>query len=215
MVDNLDALPPAAAISWIDAAQSVIGPGSIGLLAFDPGRLAGTFGDPREARQRLGKWLQVAVNLPVRSDADGERMVAKLLSSGGQAAKARDPSAIAAAIAEPLSATETTLLAALAPIAAHSPREAKRFLNAYRLARSSGAPRPVMALMQAAAFADADTQAALDDRLAHGSGELIEIRGHPALSEAIKAARAALGEPISIEDARAAAEVARRYALPV
>jgi len=214
VVDNLDALPPAATISWIDAAQSVIGPGSIGLLAFDPGRLVGTLGDPSEARRRLGKWLQVAVNLPARSDADGERMVARLLSSGGQAASARDPSAIAAALAEPLSAAETTLLAALAPLAAHSPREAKRFLNAYRLARSSDAPRPVMALMQAAAFAGAEAQAALSDRLAHGSGELTEFSGHPALSEAIKAARAALGGPISIEDARAAAEVARRYALP-
>ena len=216
VVDNLDALPPPAAISWIDAAQSVIGPGSIGVLAFDPGRLAGTLGDPTEARRRLGKWLQVAVNLPARSDADGGRMVAQLLSGGGggQAAPARGPSAIAAALAEPLSPMETTLLAALAPLAAHSPREAKRFLNAYRLARSSDAPRPVMALMQAAAFADADAQAALRDRLAHGSGELTEIGGHPALSEAIKAARAASGGPISVEDARAAAEVARRYALP-
>ena len=215
VVDNLDALPPAAAVNWIDAAQSVIGPGSIGVLAFDPGRLAGTLGDPSEARRRLGKWLQVAVNLPARSDADGGRMVARLLSGGGQAAPARSPSALAAALAEPLSAAETTLIAALAPLAAHSPREAKRFLNAYRLARSSdAAPRPVMALMQAAAFADPGAQAALSDRLAHGPGELTEIRGQPALSEAIKATRAALGGPISIEDARAAAEVARRYALP-
>ena len=215
MVDNLDALPPAAAISWIDAAQSVIGPGSIGVLAFDPGRLGGTLGNPSEARRRLGKWLQVAVNLPARGDADGGRMVARLLSSGGQAAPARDPSAIAAALAEPLSPMETTLLAALAPLAAHSPREAKRFLNAYRLARTSDSPRPVMALMQAAAFADEEVQAALRDRLAHGAGELTEISGHPALTDAIKAARAASGGPISVEDARVAAEVARRYALPV
>ena len=84
VVDNLDALSPAAAVSWINAAQSVIGPGCIGLLAFDPGRLAATLGGAREARQRLGKWLQVTVNLPVRDDADGELMVARLLSTGGQ-----------------------------------------------------------------------------------------------------------------------------------
>ena len=214
VVDSLDALPPAAAVSWIDAAQSVIGPGSIGVLGFDPGRLAGTLGGAREARERLGKWLQIAVNLPAPNDADGSRMVARLLSRGGQAAQSRDPSVIAAALTEPLSPMETTLLAALAPLAAHSPREAKRFLNAYRLARSSGAPRPVMALMQAAAFAGPDAQAALRDRLAHASGELADISGQPALSEAIKAARAANNGPISIEDARAAAEVARRYALP-
>ena len=216
VVDNLDALSATAAISWIDAVQSVMGPGSIGVLAFDPGRLAATFADSAEARRRLGKWLQVVVNLPARSAADGERMVARLLSSGPQAAPPRDPSAIAAALAEPLSPMETTLLAALAPLAARSPREAKRFLNAYRLARSSDtAPRPVMALMQAAAFADDDAQAALSDRLAAGSGELTEINGHRALSEAIKAARAALNGPISIEDARAAAAVADRYALPL
>jgi hypothetical protein len=214
VVDNLDALSPDAAISWIDAAQSVIGPGSAGLLAFDPGRLAAALGDPREARRRFGKWLQVTVNLPARNDADGERVVARLLSSAAQPAPAPDPG-LAAALVEPLSSAETTLLTALAPLAAHSPRDAKRFLNAYRLARCSNAPRPVAALMQAAAFADDDAQAALRDRLAYGSGELTDIGGPPALTAAIRAARAANNGSISIEDARAAGETARRYALPL
>jgi hypothetical protein len=214
VVDNLDALSPAAAVSWINAAQSVVGPGCIGLLAFDPGRLAATLGGVREARQRLGKWLQVTVNLPVLDDADGKLMVARLLSTGGQPAPAPD-SAIAAALVEPLSSAETTLLATLAPLAAHSPRDAKRFLNAYRLARCSNSPRPVMALMQAAAFADDNAQTALRDRLVNGSGELADINGPPALIEAIKAARAANSGPISIEEARIAAEIADRYALPL
>ena len=213
-VDNLDALPPAAVVSWIDAAQSAIGPGCIGLLAFDPGRLTATLGGPRESRRRLGKWLQVTVNLPARKDADGELVIARLLSTREQSAPAPD-SAIAAALMEPLSSMETTLLAALAPLAAHSPRDAKRFLNAYRLARCSNSPRPVMALMQAAAFADDDAQAAMLDRLANGSGELSEVNGPPALVEAVKAARAANNGPISIEEARAAAETALRYALPL
>ena len=214
VVDNLDALPADAAVSWIEAAQSVIGPGSIGLLAFDPGRLAGTLGGPREARRRLGKWLQITVNLPARKDADGEFMVARLLSPAEQPAPAPD-SAIAAALAEPLSSTETTLLAALAPLAAHSPRDAKRFLNAYRLARCSNSPRPVMALMQAAAFADDNAQAALRDRLTYASGELTDVSGPPALIAAIRAVRGANNGSISIEDARAAAEIADRYALPL
>jgi hypothetical protein len=116
---------------------------------------------------------------------------------------------------EPLSSAETTLLAALAPLAAHSPRDAKRFLNAYRLARCSNSPRPVTALMQAVAFADDDAQAAMLERLADGSGELTEIKGPPALVEAVKAARVANNGPISIDEARAAAETALRYALPV
>jgi hypothetical protein len=214
VVDNLDALSPAEAVSWIDAAQGVIGPGSIGLLAFDPGRLAAALEHPSEARRRLGKWLQVAVNLPARRDADGELVVARLLSTCEQPAPTPD-SAIASKLVEPLSSAETALLAALAPLAAQSPRDAKRFLNAYRLARCSSAPRPVMALMQAIAFADDDAQAALRDRLAYGSGELSDVAGPPALIEAIRAARAANNGSISIEDSRAAAETARRYALPL
>jgi hypothetical protein len=214
VVDNLDALSPAAAASWIDAAQGVIGPGCIALLAFDPGRLAGALGGAPEARRRVGKWLQVTVNLPARKDADGEVVVARLLSAGALPAPAPD-AAIATALIEPLSSAETTLLAALAPLAAHSPRDAKRFLNAYRLARCSNSPRPVTALMQAVAFADDDAQAAMLERLADGSGELTEIKGPPALVEAIKAARVANNGPIPIDEARAAAETALRYALPL
>ena len=214
VVDNLDALSPPGVIDWVEAAQSAIGPGSIGLLAFDPARLIATLGNQSEARRRLGKWLQVAVNLPARKNADGELMVARLLSGGAPPAPGPDP-AIAAALADPLSSAEATLLAALAPIAAHSPRDAKRFLNAYRLARCSASPRPVMALMQAVAFADDDAQAAMLEQLANGSGELTEINGPPALVEAVKAARAANNGSISIEEARAAAETALRYALPL
>jgi hypothetical protein len=213
-IDNLDALSPGAAIAWIDAAQSAIGPGCVGLLAFDPARLAATLGGPRKARRRFGKWLQVSVNLPARDGTDGERVVARLLSTAGQPAAAPDVK-LSAALLEPLSSAETSLLAALAPLAADSPRDAKRFLNAYRLARCSGSPRPVMALMQAVAFADDDAQAAMRDRLAKGSGELSDIGGPAELVEALKAARAANNGPISIEDARAAAEIARRYALPL
>ena len=84
---------------------------------------------------------------------------------------------VAAALVEPLSSAETALLTALAPLAARSPRDAKRFLNAYRLARCSGLPRPVMALMQAVAFAGDDARAAMQDQLAGGSRELGDVEG--------------------------------------
>ena len=175
-IDNLDALSPGAAIAWIEAAQNAIGPGCVGLLAFDPARLAATLGGPRKARRRLGKWLQVAVNLPARDGADGERVVARLLPTTGQPSAAPDAK-LSAALVEPLSSAETSLLAALAPLAADLPRDAKRFVSAYRLARCSGSSRPVMALMQAVAFADDDAQAAMRDRLAKGSGELGDVGG--------------------------------------
>ncbi len=211
VIDNLDALRPAAAAGWIDAAQSVIGRGCVGLLAFDATRLAGALGGPGKARQRLGKWLQVTVNLPDRHGDDGGRVVARLLSTAAQPSSPPAESKVAAALVEPLSSEETTMLTALAPLAAHSPRDAKHFLNSYRLARCSNLPRPVTALMQAVAFADDEAQAAMRDRLAKESGDLSDIAGPAALVGAVKVARAANNSAISIAEARAAAEIARRY----
>ena len=213
VIDNLDALPAGAAIAWIETAQSVIGAGSIGVMAVDPARLVDPLGGPREARRRFDKWLQVVVNLPRRADLDGERLVARLLSTDGQATPAPFVKELGTTLVEPLSATETALLTALAPLAAHSPRGAKRFLNAYRLARCSAAPRPVVALMQAVAFADDDARAAMHDRLVGSVDELGDFDAPEALAKAVKSARAANKGAISIADARAAEAIARRYAL--
>ena len=213
VIDNLDALPAGAAIAWIEMAQSVIGAGCVGIMALDPSRLVDPLGGPREARRRFDKWLQVVVNLPDRAGLDGERLIARLLSTDGQAIPARLDAKVATALVEPLSSAETALLTALAPLAAQSARGAKRFLNAYRLARCSNAPRPVMALMQAVAFADEDAQAAMRDRLAGGSGELGDFDGPDALVKAVRSARAANNGAISVADAHAANAIARRYAL--
>jgi len=104
-------------------------------------------------------------------------------------------------------------LTALAPLAAHSPRDAKRFLNAYRLARCSNTPHAVMALMLAVVFADDDVRTAMMNRLAGGSGELEVVEGPGSLVRAVMSARAANNGAISVADARTAADIARRYAL--
>ena len=215
VVDNLDALPPAAAIAWLDAAQSAIGSGAVGVLALDPAPLVDSLGGPVEARRRLDKWLQVVVNLPSRAGVDGERLVARLLATDGQPTSPSFDPAVSAALAEPLSSAETALLTALAPLAAGSPRAAKRFLNAYRLARCSDAPRPAVALMQAVAFADDETQAAMRRRLTNGGGDLEPFDGPEALVKAVKSARAANNGVLTVADALAADVVARRYALSV
>lgn len=213
MIDNLDALPPAAAIAWIDAAQSAIGGGAVGVLALDPARLVEPLGGPTEARRRFDKWLQVVVNLPGRVSVDGERLVARLLATDGEATSpALDP-AVARTLAEPLSPAEAALLTALAPLAADLPRAAKRFLNAYRLARCSDAPLPAVALMQAVAFADEGVQAAMRRRLTNGGGDLEPFDGPDALVRAVKSARAANDGVLTVADARAGDAVARRYAL--
>ena len=213
VVDNLDALPPAEAISWIDAAKSAIAAGAVGVLALDPSRLVDALGGRAEARRRFAKWLQVVVSLPSQAVTDGERLVARLLASDGRpTALAIDPT-VASALAEPLSSEEAALLTALAPLAADSPRAAKRFLNAYRLARCAHVARPAIALMQAVAFADDATQAAMRTRLMNGGGDLESVDGPGALVTAVKSARAANGGALTVAEARAADAVARRYAL--
>ena len=42
--------------------------------------VSGPLGGPVEARRRLGKWLQVTVNLPARKAGEGEAVVARLLA---------------------------------------------------------------------------------------------------------------------------------------
>ena len=149
-----------AAVAWIEAAQSAIGAGSIGVVAFDPARLVDALGGAGEARRRFDKWLQVVVNLPGRAE---RRRGAphRAAARDGRTAPRPARSGDRGRAIEPLTAAETGLLTALAPLAAGSPRAAKRFLNAYRLARCSDAPRPAVALMQAVAFADDETQAAM------------------------------------------------------
>ena len=67
--------------------------------------------------------------------------------------------------------------------------------------------------MQAVAFADDETQAAMRRRLASGGGDLEPLDGPEALVKAVKSARAANGGALTVADARAADAVARRYAL--
>ncbi len=215
LIDNLDALTPEAAIRWLSAAHGAIGQGAVGVVALDPERLVEPLGGRQEARRRLDKWLQAVVNLPARAGIEGERLITRLLSVEGPPSLPAIDAKAATALSEPLSAPESSLLAALAPLFASSPRGAKKFLNAYRLARTSSVPRPVMALMQAVAFADEAVRAAMAQELAGAAGVLSDIQAPETLQRAIRSARAANNGEILIADARAAGAVAQRYALSV
>src|SRR5574337_611659 len=215
LIDNLDGLPPGRAVDWIEAARGAIGPGALAVVGLDLGRLVEPLGGQGAARRRFEKWLQALVNLPGRAGTDQERLIARLIATDGQPASAGVDPKIGAAISEPLTPAETALLTALAPLAAHSPRGAKRFLNAYRLARASGLPRPALALMLAVAFSGGDAQAAMEKRLASDALELSVADGPEELVKAVKSAQAANKGAILMADARAADAIARRYALGV
>ncbi len=213
--DNLDLLAPADSLRLIEAANSMFGPGCAGVVACDPAQLAIALGGEEAARGRMEKFFQVVVNTQTLGLADGGRLAARLIGSNAVVSPLRAADASRSRWIEPLSQGEAALLTAIAPLAGATPRSVKRFLNAYRIARLSDAPRPAIALTLAVKLSgDGAANYAMNAALSSGSAELPDPVGPPALVGATQAARAANDGRILAADARAAWDVARRYALP-
>ena len=212
--DNLDALPPADAAHLLEAAHALLGLGCVGAAAFDPAALS-RLDAPEAVRRRLEKLFPIVFNVATLAPADGGRYAARLIGSNAVAKPMRLVDAAASAITQPLTPAETALFAALAPLAGETPRALKRFVNACRVARASAAPRPAVALMLATRLGgDRAAIAAMRQALAGPDPELNDPAGPPTLVAATQAARAANDGAISLDDARAAWEAARRYSLP-
>ena len=213
--DNLDALAPAQALNLIETAHSLLGPCFVAALACDPAALAPAVGGPEFLRGRLDKLFQLTFNARVAGAANSARLIGRLMG-GGASPRLSEPStdARSSQLSEPLNASESTLLAALAPLAASTPRGVKRYLNAYRVARVAPAPRPALALMLALGQSgDSEAAAAMDLLLTAQEGTLADPPGPPALVAAVRSTRAANGGALTIAEAIAAREVAWRYQL--
>jgi hypothetical protein len=209
--DNLDALPPAQALSLIETAHSMLGPSFVAAVACDPAALAPAAGGAEALRRRFDKLFQLTFNVRVPGASESARLVARL--TGAEAARGPKPPA-RTPVSEPLTSAESTLLSTLAGLAADTPRGVKRYLNAYRVARGDATNRPALALMLALAQSgDADAARAMDALLTPGEGDLTEPEGPPTLAAALRATRAANGGGLSIADAVGAREAARRYRL--
>ena len=171
-LDDLDTLPPARAASFIEAAHRLLSATSfVVLLAADPSRLAAAWGDA-DCPEYLNKYVQVPLHLAA-VEPDGYGGLVRSLIGGATAENAQWPTLDAgrSALDLPWRSGEADLVAALAPLAGHSPRSVKRFVNIYRLARASGEDYPALALLlaldaggteaerraMAAALADADS----------------------------------------------------------
>lgn len=216
MIDNLDALTPAQGLNLIESLHFLLGESLIAVVACDPGPLATAAGGRDPLHARLEKLFQLTFDVGPRGAADSERLMARLV--GGAPQRLSEPALGVgrSALDEPLSAAEATLLGALAPLAAATPRGVKRFLNAYRVARTGRAHRPALALMLALGQSgDREAVAALETLLNSQDGILREPEGPPALATAVRAARAASGGDFSIAEAVAARDAARRYQLVV
>jgi hypothetical protein len=212
--DNLDALAPADALRLIEAANTMLGPGCLGLIACDPAILASADGADA-ARRRSEKLFQLVVNAETLGLGDAGRFAARLIGSNAVVSPVSRVDAEKSPLLEPLSQAEAALLTAVAPLAGGGPRGVKRFLNAYRIARLAKAPRPAIALMLAVRLGgDRAAVSAMEAALASAAADLPDPSAPPALAEAAKAARAANERPLSLLDARAAWDVARRYAIP-
>ncbi len=116
----------------------------------------------------------------------------------------------------PLSPLEMRLTGAMAPLLGANPRAQKRLRNLFRFLRpASGAPSglaPALALFVAAEIGgSAEERAALAQAL-DGGRDAFAPAGSPALREAFVNA-AAIGGPISLDDARRAAALARRISV--
>ncbi|MGO8797628.1 MAG: hypothetical protein ACLQJL_00905 [Roseiarcus sp.] len=212
--DNLDALAPAQALELIEAAHSLLGPRCVAALACDPAALAEAAGDANRLRSRLDKLLQLTFNVRLAGASNGPRLVARLLGGGAPRPLAPAADARQSRLSEPLSVGEATLLGALAPLAAGTPRGVKRYLNVYRVARLAKVRRPALALMLALGQSrDEEAVAAMDLLLTAQERVLADPPGPPTLAAAVRATRAASEEALSVAELIAARDVARRYQL--
>jgi hypothetical protein len=213
--DNFDALTPAQALNLIETAHSLLGPSFVAAVACDPVALTPAVGGPEPLRERFDKLFQLTFNARVAGAANSGRLIARLMGAAPPPRPLEMTNdARQSQLADPLSASESTLLAALAPLAANTPRGVKRYLNAYRVARLAPAPRPALALMLALGQSGDDEAAAGMDLLLTGEeGALADPPGPPALVAAVRATRAANGGALTIAETIAAREIARRFQL--
>ena len=131
-IDDLETLPPAAAIAALESAANILRFPRFGLVAaFDADRLVAAQPD---FAARLGRLVQVPFRVD-GAEATGWREVVSRLTAprGPVAPRALDPAR--STLDAPLGEAEQQMLATLAPLAGPSPRGVKRLVNLYRLGR--------------------------------------------------------------------------------
>ena len=124
-LDGFEALPPERAVAVLQTAgRLVTRRGFAAVFALDEARSERAFG--ADASARLARLVQIPLQLEADSELTAEPGVESVATANGTPSSRFDAA---------LSAKEIALLRALAPYAGRRPRDAKRFLNAYRLAR--------------------------------------------------------------------------------
>ncbi|MBL8589375.1 MAG: hypothetical protein JNK46_12660 [Methylobacteriaceae bacterium] len=208
-LDGLDRIDPAAAARLVEAAQRALSAPHWALIAaFDLTRLAPEFGAaPAARRAQFERLFQLGWRLD-GDVADASRLLGEWLGATVAPGAAPPPDAGRSLLDEPLSATETDLLARLAPLAGATARGLKRFANLYRVARMATPDRAAVALMLAVETSGRDDDViGIARALAAGQ---TESPGDPRLVEAVRAARQAAGDDLGVARLMAARRLARR-----
>ncbi len=208
VVDNLSALPDERALLLVDQLNALIQPGMASLVACDPARLS-----PSNPRLVSRDRFDIVVNLQGASAENSARLAARLVVDGGL--DTSPPPAPLNPISEPLGSAESALIAAAAPLTDGGPSALRRFLNAYRLARATDAPRPLLAVMLAALQSSRPKYArAIENALAASGESFATPEGEPELRDAFAAAMGSTGSRFTKELAQAAYAAARLWCPP-
>jgi hypothetical protein len=209
-LDDVDALPPGKVGALLDAAHRALATaGIVTLVAVDLSRVEAD-------SSSLEKWIQVPFRVSAAGAAGDASFVAHVVGEG-TIENAKTQAVQGPPIDWTISAQESSLLSALAPLAGGSPRAVKRFVNLYRIARAQAPEHQgVLALMLALQQGGTDSEIAALRNAVAAEGEAdadLNLRhSTPRLVAALQAVNAAEGT-VSVESARHAAAVARTFSL--
>lgn len=211
-IDDLDSLPPTRAASFIEATHRLLSAKSfVTVLVADPRRLAAAWGDV-DCTEYLNKYVQVPLHLTAVEPDFHIGLVRSLI--GETAAEAvPEPDASRSALDLPWRDGEADLVAALAPLAGHSPRNVKRFVNIYRLVRTTREDYAPLALLLALDAGGTQAERRAMDAALAGADTSAPLRfdDEPHLAQALEACRIARGERLTVADVCAARAVAATY----
>ena len=212
-LDGLESLPPAEALRVVYAIRGLVGPGYLLVAAIDPEQIEAACGSAEDARTRIASAFDIAFDAEGISKRDAETFVDSVFDSARGTKKPPQAVLDLPRLREPLASTEMKLLSALASFAAKTPRQAQRFLWAYRAARGADVSKPALALMTAVGLAG-DPEAIAKLKLAlSADGQTFDPYSPPALAEAALKAAAANQGSISKAEAAVAWDAVRRYVL--
>ncbi len=217
-IDGLDRLPAPAAVDFLDSVHRLLGrPGFATIVAVERHHIVAALGetDPALAAARLDRMVQLSYDLGTVAD-DPSQLAALLLDPRVVAPPAASADATRSALDRALQPFETDLVRMLAPFAGATPRGVKRFVNNYRIARadprlSRATPATLGSLAWALALDGTSAGSELDAFESDVSKGNAAMDQGSDLARSFAAALSAVGQEVSIQDARRGMAVARSY----